>query len=252
MRSYDRTGVVEEIRAAGGAVYAITSEPQSLATEAEVDWELTFAAIGDPHHEILAACRERGWLDLFVNRNTGHMEEARSWASHLNGYFQPGTLALTREGRVLYRWRSRPTRENVGGAIMRPTARYTWAQIRSRISAGDGAPSGDAPLDDAPELDAKPAFWPLFMLLLLAHGWFLRPKVFPTGRKDETRGRPEQMWPRVLLAVALLVVAFVMLPPLWPALGLAAWGAFVWPKIARINREFQNVRSGDPESEANR
>ena len=237
---------MDEIRAAGGEIFAVTSEPQSLATEAEGEWKLNFSAIGDPHHEILAGCRERGWLDLFVNENTGHMKEARSWASHLNGYFQPGTLALTKEGRVLYRWRCRPTRENVGGAIMRPTPQYTWDQIQGRIDQSAEVQPADAPLDDDPELDAKPVYWPLFMLLLLAHGWFLRPKVFPTGRKDEKQGRPDKMWPRIIGFTLLLIGAFALLPILWSTVGLILWGALVGPKIARYNREFQNVRAGQP------
>ena len=41
-------GVVEKIRAAGGEVYAITSEPQHLADQAHEHWELNFENIGDP------------------------------------------------------------------------------------------------------------------------------------------------------------------------------------------------------------
>lgn len=39
--------MLDEIRATGGEVFAITSEPQTLATEAEDDWEFSFPAIGD-------------------------------------------------------------------------------------------------------------------------------------------------------------------------------------------------------------
>ena len=175
------------------------------------------------------------------------MEEARSWASHLKGYFQPGTLALTNEGRVLYRWRCRPTRENVGGAIMRPTAKYTWDEIKARLDQPAEGEAEDAPLDDEPELDAKPVYWPLFMLLLLAHGWFLAPKVFPIGRKDEKKTRPDQMWPRIAIFVVVLACAFVLLPIPWALGVLALWGAFVWRKIARYNREFQNIPTGNPD-----
>ena len=175
------------------------------------------------------------------------MKEARSWASHLKGYFQPGTLALTNEGRVLYRWRCRPTRENVGGAIMRPTAKYTWHEIKARLDQSAEVQPVDAPLDDEPELDAKKVYWPLFMLLLLAHGWFLGPKVFPIGRRDEKKTGPGQMWPRIAMFVALLASALVLLPIPWVFVGLAVWGAFIWPKIARINREFQNIPTGNPD-----
>ena len=57
----------QAIRSAGGEIYGITSEPQTLASEAAESWELDFPLIGDPHHEIADACRERGWLDLYVN-----------------------------------------------------------------------------------------------------------------------------------------------------------------------------------------
>lgn len=236
-----KSGVVDAIRAAGGEIFAITSEPQSLASEAERDWELNFSSIGDPHHEILAACRDKGWLDLFVNEKTGHMQEAKAWASHLKGYFQPGTLALTNEGRVLYRWRCRPTRKNIGGAIMRPTAEYTWGEIMPRLHQTADVQPVDAPLDDDPTLDAKTVYWPLFILLLLANGWFLKPNVFPVGRKGEKVTRPDQMWPRIAAFVAVIVGAFALLPLPWAAGLLVGWGVYVAPKVARYNREFQNI-----------
>jgi len=60
-------GVAGKVRTAGGEIYAISSEPQSLADRACASWSLDFEAIGDPHHEIAGVCRERGWLDLIVN-----------------------------------------------------------------------------------------------------------------------------------------------------------------------------------------
>ena len=52
LRSYVKSGAVDAIRAAGGEVFGMTSEPQSLATEASKTWEIGFPCIGDPHHEI--------------------------------------------------------------------------------------------------------------------------------------------------------------------------------------------------------
>jgi hypothetical protein len=49
LRGYGKKGVVDAIRKAGGAVYAITSEPQSLATNAQQDWETGMVHVGDPH-----------------------------------------------------------------------------------------------------------------------------------------------------------------------------------------------------------
>ncbi|MEM7020482.1 MAG: hypothetical protein AAF512_24465 [Pseudomonadota bacterium] len=181
-----------------------------------------------------------------MNENIGHMQEVRAWAAHPKGYFQPGVLVLTKEGRVLYRWRSRPTRKNAGGAIMRPTPEYAWAQIQSRLNSSNAESIGDAALDATPQFDARPAPWPLFMLFLLAHGWFLKPEVFPEGREGEKHTRPEQMWPRLGLFLAVIVLAFALLPATWVTLGLVAWGAFIWPGVARYHRAFQNVPEGEP------
>lgn len=180
-----------------------------------------------------------------MNTNNSAIEESRSWVAHPNGIFQPGILVLSKQGRVLYRWRSHPSRENLGGAIMRPTAEYVWEQIQLQLKdpSDDQAvdKQTDAALDDAPKLDAKPISWTLFMLLLLAHGWFLGPKVFPDRRGDEKMYTPNQMWPRFGVFAAGVIAAFVLLPTGWVVVGLVGWGAFVWPKIAKYNREFQNV-----------
>ena len=42
--------MVADIRAAGGEIYGITSEPNSLAIEAEDAWNMTIPVVGDPHH----------------------------------------------------------------------------------------------------------------------------------------------------------------------------------------------------------
>ena len=104
-------------------MYALTSEPQRLASLAQDKWEIGFEAIGDPHHEISGACRERGLLELFVNTKTDLMrlDEARSF-SHPKGYFQPGVLSLDSSGRVLYRCGSSGCpRGLAGGDVSRDT-----------------------------------------------------------------------------------------------------------------------------------
>ena len=171
MRGYQKGGIPDAVRAAGGEIYAISSEPQTLAREAREAWELDFECVGDPHHEIVDECRARGWLDLFVNawseRAAAH---AIPWASHPRGYLQPGVLAVSREGRVLYRWRSRPTRRNAGGASGRVLHGHVWEAIQDALGQ-PGAP--DAPLDHPP-LDLISPPWPIFVFLLLANGNFLR------------------------------------------------------------------------------
>lgn len=243
MRGYAKSGVADAIRAAGGGIFAITSEPQGLATEALDTWRFGFPAVGDPHHEILGACRERGWLDLFVMREGTYLT-AKSWVSHPKGAFQPGVLALTREGRVLYRWRGRPTRKNMGGAVERPTPAHTWSKVQSRL-----APDAPEPeLDTSPEIDIRGIPWPVFLMMLLAHGWFLRPKTFPFSRADEQQSaNPVAMIPRIIGFGAAWIAAFAFLPLAWVLLALAGWAVLVARGLAEIQRGFQNVPTGDPE-----
>ena len=140
-----KSGVLDAVRAAGGEVFGMTSEPQSLATEAEEAWEIGFPCVGDPHHEIRDDLRDRGWLSLFANEDYGHLR-MRPWASHPKGYFQPGVLAVGRGGRILYRWRCRPQYSNMSGAGQRPTPQYVWREIESRLGkdAPDAAAGRDA------------------------------------------------------------------------------------------------------------
>ena len=103
-------------------------------------------------------------------------------------------------------------------------------------------------MDDSPELDRKAPPWSLFVLMLLAHGWFLRPKPFPLGRPNEKpSAHPATIIPRILAFVGAWIAAFALLPTSWVALALAAWGALVWPDVAEIHRAFQNVPQGEPD-----
>ena len=238
-----KSGALDAIRAAGGEVFGLTSEPQSLATEASETWELGYPCVGDPHHEIRDACQDRGWLGVFANEDAGHLRR-RPWASHPKGYFQPGVLAVSREGRVLYRWRCRPLRQNMSGAGQRPTPQHVWAAIQSRLS--QGAP--DAALDEQPEFARRDAPWPLFVALLLAHGWFLRPKAFPLARPgDAPSAKPQRMFRRMAVFAGAWVAAFALLPAVWVALGLAAWAAVALPGVVALHRQFQHIPNGEPE-----
>lgn len=233
-------GVAAKIREAGGEIYAITSEPQRNADMAQKDWELDFECIGDPHHEISGECHERGWLDLFVNEKTDGMQAVADWVSHPKGNFQPGVVAFRANGRVLYRWRSRPNRKNIGGAIARPTAQHVWASIDRALAEPADAP--DLRPDAAPEMDTPEVSWLVFVAMLLANGWFLRPRVFDqrsSGRSARQRMTFAML--RIPVFLALWIAAFVVLPPLRVAVALAGWVALVWPPIQKLSEHFQNV-----------
>jgi len=227
-------GVVEQIRASGGEVFAVTSEPQHLADQAHEHWELDFENVGDPHQEISRTCGERGWLTLYANRgNLEFLQRGANWKiEHPKGYFQPGVLALTREGRVLYRWRSVPSAENMQGTLARPTATHAWGAIERALEAGDAA--GDAAIDDDPVIDRPPPPRVLFIAALLANGWFLgvRSLAYSPGARLGP-SRFAAVYARWLLFFAFWAAAFVSLPTPLVGLAFAGWVAWVMRDIRR-------------------
>ncbi|MEM9623461.1 MAG: hypothetical protein AAF993_17575 [Pseudomonadota bacterium] len=227
--------MLAEIRAAGGEVYGITSEPHSLAAEAESAWQIDIPVIGDPHHEIRLDLERRGWLSVFFNQDYGHLRE-REWANHPNGYYQPAVIAIHHSGRVLYRWRCVPKFSNMSGAGARPDAQYTWSKMQSAEGALE-----DAPLDQQPELGTEQLSWFRFLLLLTAHGWFIRPKAFPLlrdGGKDAVS--PADAMRRWYVFSAVWLLALILLPLTWVAVATLAWLALLTPGLIEIHRQFQN------------
>jgi len=234
LRSYEEEGLLAEVRAAGGEVFAITSEPQTLADEAQADWGLSYATVGDPHHEIRDELAARGWLDIFYNEDFDVL--GRQWASHPKGYFQPAVVALDRDRRVLYRWRCVPNRTNISGAGARPAARYVWQQVQTARRT-----SIDAEPDLNPEMTSKDPPWLMFLLLLTAHGWFLRPKPFPLPRDGEAAWvNPASMLPRLVGFAVLWVAALILLPWLWVGLAAVLWLLLLTPGLLKLHRQFQN------------
>jgi len=238
LRGYRKQGVVDAIREAGGEIYAITSEPQSLASNAQQHWETGFEHIGDPHQEISGECTDRGWLSLFTHDWGDTFDLEASWVSHPKGYFQPGVLALNGDGRVLYRWRGVPTHKNMGGATERPTAQHVWARIARALESSANA--ADAPLDTDPALDSTGIPWPLFASLLIANGWFLNARGFKSTRHVMMAGV------RLLAFASGWIAAFAWLPTLPVAAALAGWVAYITPKVRWVGREFQDVSASSP------
>ncbi|MGB1423266.1 MAG: hypothetical protein ACPG7B_07945 [Pseudomonadales bacterium] len=213
--------MVDAIRAAGGEVYAVTSEPQALASRAQEEWELSIECVGDPHQEIAEAARQQGMLDLRTSEVGEFITRDTTWGvSHPKGFYQPGVLALTSE-RLLYRWQSIPNRKNMGGAGGRPTEDYVWQKVQDALADTSAT---DAGLDEAPITAGKAPPFFLFSLMLMAHGWFIRPKAF-TYQADGVN--PMQRFPWVLMRlVAFLgcwMMAFVLLPTAWVGFVLALY-----------------------------
>lgn len=231
-------GVVDKIRAAGGEVYAVTSEPQYLADQAHEHWALNFENVGDPHHEISRVCNERGWLTLHTNdRIQAFLQRGADWKiEHPKGFFQPGILALSRERRVLYRWRSVPSVENQQGAVARPLPSYVWDQLERSLAVG--AADHDAALDEDPAIDGAAPPRLLVLALLIANGWFLsaRSMMYSPG-KDMTGARALGLMARWVLFLGFWIAAFSLLPPLFAGIAFLGWG--VW-----IVRDYKRFLSG--------
>jgi hypothetical protein len=223
----------------------VTSEPQRLADDAKNDWKFSFEAFGDPHHEIVSSCRERGWLDLIINPKTDTITgQENSKFSHPKGYFQPGVLAVDKSGRVLYRWRGVPTRSNMGGAVERPTADHVFEQVSRGLNASAPDAAQDAELDLEPTLDSRGIPWPLFVSVLVANGWFIRPRPFdsrPGGPPIKRRFISALL--RIPVFVGVWIAAFSLLPATWVCIALLAWAAWLTPGIRYINDQFQNVKT---------
>jgi hypothetical protein len=242
-------GVVKHIRAAGGEVYAITSEPQHLADEAHEHWNLDFENVGDPHQEISRTCNERGWLTLYANRgNLEFLQRGANWKiEHPKGYFQPGVLAVTQKHRILYRWRSVPSAENLNGTLARPTATHAWGEIKRALEAGDAAK--DAALDDDPIIDRPPPPFPLFLAALIANGWFVRVKslVYSPGI-ELSQSRFAKIIARWLLFLVFWVTALVLLPIPLVGLAFVSWVFWITRDIRKTMRELdvqQELVDGD-------
>lgn len=144
---------------------------------------------------------------------------------------------------MLYRWRSVPSRKNVGGAMVRPTPEHVWSSVQAALSGGTD--EKDVAYDEQPEMDNPNAPWPLFVSLLIANGWFVRPLAFAQKKNGPT---PKQ---RIKVAglrlggfVALWIAGFAFLPTLPVAAALGGWIAWIIPKIRWLNLEFQNVGDG--------
>jgi len=219
-------------------VFGVSSEPHSLASEAEKTWDMTIPIIGDPHHEVREDLKARGWLDVFYNEDYGHLRD-QSWASHPKGYFQPAVIAVDKAGRILYRWRMIPKASNINGAGARPESQYVWSRIKKAMSS-----KGDAELDDNPTMTEKDPPWIAMIMLFLAHGWFVRPKAFPLSRDASEGGIPmaKKAMYRLLAFMVAWVLALVLLPFKWVGIAALVWLVIITPGVLEITGQFQTEK----------
>ena len=128
----------------------------------------------------------------------------------------------------------------MSGAGARPDARYTWDLVQDTLSTTE-----DARLDEDPKMGAPELSWFKFLLILTAHGWFLRPRAFPLQR-DGSKGSvtPSDAMRRVYVFVLAWLLAFLLLPTLWVVAAAAVWIALLTPGLIEIHKQFQNEHAG--------
>ena len=142
-------------------------------------------------------------------------------------------LALTNAGRVLYRWRSVPSAENLNGTLARPTPQHAWGAIERSLAADDAA--GDAAHDDDPAIDQAPPPRIVFVAALIANGWLVGVKSFaysPGVRSVPSRfATAASRW---LLFLAFWAAALAFLPTVLVGLAFAGWVAWITRDIRRV------------------
>ena len=79
------------------------------------------------------------------------------------------------------------------------------------------------------------------MLMLTAHGWFIRPKAFPLAREgDKESANPKQMMPRIIGFAVLWLFLLVVLPLEWFGAAVVSWLVILTPGLIEIHRQFQH------------
>lgn len=180
-------------------------------------------------------------MTLYANRgDIAFLQRGANWdIEHPKGFFQPGVLALTNKRRVLYRWRSVPSQENLNGTAMRPTARHVWNQIEASLAEKDAVE--DARHDDNPETDRAPPPRIIFFAALIANGWFLRAKSFMYSPGAEPiPSRFKAVFSRWFLFLLFWIIALFIAPSTLVGIAFVGWlGWIVWD-LKRIMNEMDD------------
>ena len=117
---------------------------------------------------------------------------------------------------------------------MRPTAAHVWSGVKTALAAPAG--SGDAAVDDNPQYDSAEVPWPLFVMMLLANGWFVKPAFFLLASDAIPVGvRMRRAMKRLAGFGVAWILAFTFLPFWLSALAAVSWCAWVTPFILGIN-----------------
>ena len=134
----------------------------------------------------------------------------------------------------------------MSGAGGRPEASYTWDLMQDALSSGAIASEQeksrqDAELDREPVMGAGDLSWFKFLVIMTAHGWFLRPRAFPLLRDGgKASVTPSQAIRRAYVFLGAWVLALVFLPITWVAVSALLYAVVLTPGLIEIHRQFQN------------
>ena len=133
----------ERIRAEGGVLLATCSQNQNFCDVTREKFQLKFPIIGDPENHFAA--------EYAININR---QEFKDKGYYPYGMMQPAVIARDSDDKVLYYWRSEPTKENYLGATDRPDPSVVVHDVMRQIftlERSDSVYSLDTSYDSAEE-----------------------------------------------------------------------------------------------------
>jgi hypothetical protein len=131
-----------------------------------------------------------------------------------------------------------PKYSNMSGAGARPEPRYVRQKINQAVATFS---EENACYDEKSFMGSEELSWFKFLLVMVGHGWFIRPKAFPLlrdGSKDKVSPKDAmRRWQFFLIAWVLALVVF---PVKWVAVVTVLWMILLLPGLREIHRQFQN------------
>lgn len=174
MELRDFNGIVEALKPHGGAVYAITAESDLTAQQAKESWGLRFDIKADQQLRLATALRARRLPTPTIDKPPPSVNKS---AYAKLGMYQPATLVLTKDFRVLYEYVVIPGPLNLGGASpIRPRAREVLEVIKQH-------PSSDFASVVRKEFLIPSPLLPLPLFLFFVNGWLIAPKMMYLDEK---------------------------------------------------------------------
>jgi hypothetical protein len=83
--------------------------------------------------------------------------------------------------------------------------------------------------------------WFKFLVIMTAHGWFLRPRAFPLLRDgNKASVTPSQAIRRAYVFLGAWALALAFLPLTWVAAAGLLYAIALTPGLIEIHRQFQN------------